>query len=123
VPQGPFYPSAVDGEVPLAAKELANSGLNSPDEVKYLIAYHCGAFPNGLPVCLLRSLQEIQRDIDEGPNKRLQQTGHATDGFSGFSAAFRVSRLLSLCVRLKECHDARISPHNLPEPDRGSWLL
>jgi hypothetical protein len=57
--QGPFYPSLVNEEVPLAVKELAKSSLESPDEVQYLIAYHSGAFPNGLPVCLLRSLEQI----------------------------------------------------------------
>jgi hypothetical protein len=57
--QGPFYPSMVNGEVPLATKELAKSRLQSPDEVQYLIAYHSGAFPNGIPVYLLRSLEEI----------------------------------------------------------------
>jgi hypothetical protein len=57
--QEPFYPSLVNGEVPLAVKEMAKSGLESSDEVQYLIAYHSGAFPNGLPVCLLRSLEEI----------------------------------------------------------------
>lgn len=57
--QGPFYPSLVNGEVPLAVKELAKNGLESPDEVQYLIAYHSGGFPNGLPVYLLRSLEEI----------------------------------------------------------------
>jgi hypothetical protein len=56
LPQGPFYSGLVDGEVPLAVEELAKSGLDSPDEVQYLIAYHCGAFPNGLPLCLLQSL-------------------------------------------------------------------
>jgi hypothetical protein len=59
LPQGPFYPSLVNGEVPLAVKELAKSSLDSPDEVQYLIAHHSGAFPSGLPVCLLRNLEEI----------------------------------------------------------------
>lgn len=57
--QGPFYPSTINGECPLAAKELAKSRLKSPDEIQYVIAYHCGAFPNGLPVCLLRSLGDV----------------------------------------------------------------
>jgi len=56
---GPFYPSLVNGEVPLAAKEMAKNGLQSPDEIRYLVAYHSGAFPNGLPVCLLRGLEEM----------------------------------------------------------------
>lgn len=58
---GPFYPSLVNGKVPLGVKELAKNGLEKPDEVHYVIAYHSGAFPNGLPVRLLRSLEEIPK--------------------------------------------------------------
>lgn len=60
---GPFYLSMVNDEVPLAAKELAECGLQSPDEVNYLIAFHCGAFPNGTPVLLLRSLEEVPQEF------------------------------------------------------------
>ena len=56
---GPFYLSKINGEVPTAEKELLKHGLTSPDEIKYLVAYHCGAFPNGLPICLLRSLDDV----------------------------------------------------------------
>jgi hypothetical protein len=58
-PNGPFYPGLVNGEIPLAAKELAKSNLQSPDQVQYLVAYHSGAFPNGLPALLLQSLEEF----------------------------------------------------------------
>src|SRR5690349_14574536 len=54
--QGPWYPSSVNGRVPLAVEELVKSGLQSPDEVRYVIAYHSGAFPYGMPECLLRNL-------------------------------------------------------------------
>jgi hypothetical protein len=57
--QGPWYPSSVNGRVPLAVEELAKSGLQSPDEVQYVIAYHCGAFPYGMPACLVQRLEDI----------------------------------------------------------------
>jgi hypothetical protein len=51
---GPFYWGSVNGEKPVAKKELAKSGLTSPDEIRYLVALHTGAFPNGHPMLLLR---------------------------------------------------------------------
>jgi hypothetical protein len=44
---------------------------------------------------------EIQSRGEHAPNQLLQQAGHATEGFFEFNAAFRVSRLLSLVVRLQ----------------------
>ena len=52
---GPFYWDSVNGEKPVAEKELAKSGLQSPDEIRYVVAMHCGAFPNGHPMRLLRN--------------------------------------------------------------------
>jgi hypothetical protein len=57
--QGPFYPGYVNNSVPLAAKELSKYGLQEADDVKYVIAYHNGAFPTGMPCFLLKRLEDI----------------------------------------------------------------
>lgn len=61
--QGPVYLARILGEQPLATKELAQNRLQSPDEVNYVIAYHCGSFPYGMPEYLLRSLDDIPAEF------------------------------------------------------------
>jgi hypothetical protein len=56
---GPGFPDLVNDKVPLAKDRLAQSGLETPDEINYVISSHSGANPGGMPVCLLRSLDEI----------------------------------------------------------------
>ena len=60
--QGPFYLSNV--AIP-ANEELKKHGLEKAEDIKYLIAYHCGAFPNGHPGWLLKSEENIPDDFYE----------------------------------------------------------
>jgi hypothetical protein len=53
-----FVPSG-DKHYVIHKDRLARNGLQSPDEITFVVAYHCGANPWGLPVCLLRSLDEL----------------------------------------------------------------
>lgn len=55
---GPGY-LMVNGRLRLAADELARCGLQSPDEINYVVAHHCGALPCGRVVFLLRSLDDL----------------------------------------------------------------
>lgn len=57
--RGPFFPDSVNGKAPRADEELAKSGLRSADEIKFVLAYHSGACPFGIPGLLLRSLEDI----------------------------------------------------------------
>lgn len=56
--QGPCYLGTPSGPT-LATDELAKNGLQSPDEINYVIGYHSGAIPFGQPAYLLRSLDEV----------------------------------------------------------------
>jgi hypothetical protein len=56
--QGPCYLGTPSGPT-LAAAALAKNGLQSPDEINYVIGYHSGAIPFGQPAYLLRSLDEV----------------------------------------------------------------
>jgi len=60
--QGPCYLGSASGPT-LAIDELAKHGLQSPDEINYVIGYHSGAIPFGQPAYLLRSLDEIPTSL------------------------------------------------------------
>jgi hypothetical protein len=51
---GPGYCSLVNGQKPVAAKQLQANGLCDVSEVRFVVAHHSGAFPNGHPCLLLR---------------------------------------------------------------------
>lgn len=59
---GPFFLSK--SAIP-ADEELRKHGLEKPEDVKYLIAYHSGVFPNGYPGLLLKSEEDIPNDFYE----------------------------------------------------------
>jgi hypothetical protein len=52
---GPFYCSLINNVRPTAERELAANGLRDAEEIRYVIAAHSGAFPNGHPTRLLRA--------------------------------------------------------------------
>ena len=56
--QGPCYLGSASGPT-LAADALKKNGLQSPDEINYVIGYHSGAIPFGQPAHLLRSLDDV----------------------------------------------------------------
>jgi hypothetical protein len=56
--QGPCYLGTAAGPT-LAIDELSKHGLQSPDEINYVVGYHSGAIPFGQPAYLLRSLDDI----------------------------------------------------------------
>jgi hypothetical protein len=57
---GPCYLSSVNGKTPLAETILHKNGLEDINDIKYVVAYHWGAFPNGRPVILLSSLDDLE---------------------------------------------------------------
>ncbi len=73
---GPLYPSFVNGQRPLASHILEKNGIGHLDEIKYVIAYHCGAFPNGLPRRLLKSEEDLSRIV-------VRATGTTSDVIGG----------------------------------------
>jgi hypothetical protein len=58
---GPCYLCA-NGKKPIAAKQLEANGLYDVSEIRFVIAYHWGAFPNGSPRRLLREFPCPQAD-------------------------------------------------------------
>lgn len=60
--QGPCYLGSASGPT-LTADALTKHGLQSPDEINYVIGYHSGAIPFGQPAYLLRSLDEIPSEF------------------------------------------------------------
>jgi hypothetical protein len=60
--QGPCYLGTAAGPT-LAIDELYKHGLQSPDEINYVVGYHSGAIPFGQPAYLLRSLDDIPMQL------------------------------------------------------------
>jgi hypothetical protein len=56
---GPCYLARSNGEVLLAEDMLLKNGLSDVGEIRYVVAYHWGGFPNGIPVRLLSSLENL----------------------------------------------------------------
>ena len=60
---GPFYPSLVDNESPQADKMLSRNGLTATSDIKFLVAYHSGSFPNGFPIVLLKDERDVPKRL------------------------------------------------------------
>lgn len=52
--KGPSYLSSWNDRIPEASIMLKENGLVGADEIRFVIVYHCGAYPNGNPMRLLR---------------------------------------------------------------------
>lgn len=63
---GPCYVSWNRRPIQKAPAELRRHSLAAPEEVRFLIAYHCGAFPNGVVTVLLGRLDDAATHADIG---------------------------------------------------------